>query len=181
MDQVRRIPLLALLPPVIFAALAGLFWGGMFRADPDALPSTLVGQAAPAVEVTPLPGLVPFTRALLDAPGPKIVNFWASWCAPCRVEHPQLMALQAEGLAIYGVNYKDDPIKARAFLTELGDPFEGVGADDAGRMALEWGVYGVPETFVLDSDGTVLLRFAGPVTDVILEKRIRPALAAAGE
>jgi len=177
----KRIPPLALLPPVIFAGLAGLFLGGMFRMDPDALPSTLVGQPAPVVEVTPLPGLVPFTRAMLEEPGPKLVNFWASWCAPCRVEHPQLMALQDEGLAIYGVNYKDDAVKARAFLAELGDPFEGVGGDDAGRMAIEWGVYGVPETFVLDSDGTVLLRFAGPVTDVILEKRIRPALAQAAE
>ena len=171
-----RIPILALLPPVIFAALAGLFLGGMFRDDPDALPSTLVGQAAPAVEVAPIPGLVPFTRAVMEEPGPKLVNFWASWCAPCRVEHPQLMALKDEGLPIYGVNYKDDADKARAFLEELGDPFAGVGADDAGRMALEWGVYGVPETFVVDGDGTVLLRFAGPITDVIMEKRIRPAL-----
>lgn len=171
-----RIPVLALLPPVIFAALAGLFLGGMFRDDPDALPSTLVGQAAPAVEVAPIPGLVPFTRAVMEEPGPKLVNFWASWCAPCRVEHPQLMALKDEGLPIYGVNYKDDADKARAFLEELGDPFAGVGADDAGRMALEWGVYGVPETFVVDGDGTVLLRFAGPITDVIMEKRIRPAL-----
>ena len=171
-----RIPVLALLPPVIFAALAGLFLGGMFRDDPDALPSTLVGQAAPAVEVAPIPGLVPFTRAVMEEPGPKLVNFWASWCAPCRVEHPQLMALKDEGLPIYGVNYKDDADKARAFLEELGDPFAGVGADDAGRMALEWGVYGVPETFVVDGDGTVVLRFAGPITDVIMEKRIRPAL-----
>lgn len=171
-----RIPILALLPPVFFAALAGLFLGGMFRDDPDALPSTLVGQAAPAVELTPIAGLVPFTRAAMEEPGPKLVNFWASWCAPCRVEHPQLMALREEGLPIYGVNYKDDADKARAFLEELGDPFEGVGADDAGRMALEWGVYGVPETFVVDGDGTVLLRIAGPITNVILEKRIRPAL-----
>ena len=117
-----RIPILALLPPVIFAALAGLFLGGMFRDDPDALPSTLVGQAAPAVEVAPIPGLVPFTRAVMEEPGPKLVNFWASWCAPCRVEHPQLMALKDEGLPIYGVNYKDDADKARAFLEELDDP-----------------------------------------------------------
>lgn len=171
-----RIPVLAVLPPVIFAALAGLFLGGMFRDDPDALPSTLVGGPAPAVEVTPIAGLLPFTRAVLEEPGPKLVNFWASWCAPCRVEHPQLMEIQAEGIPIYGVNYKDDADKARAFLDELGDPFAGIGADDTGRMALEWGVYGVPETFVIGSDGTVLLRFAGPVTDVIMEKRIRPVL-----
>ncbi len=173
-----KIPVLALLPPVIFAAIAGLFFGGMFRDDPDALPSNFVGAPAPPVAVEPIPGFTPFTEALLTAPGSKIVNFWASWCAPCRVEHPQLMALKAEGLPIYGVNYKDDPIKAKRFLDELGDPFEGVGADKAGRMAIDWGVYGVPETFVIDGDGKVVLRFAGPVTETILEKRIRPALNA---
>ena len=175
-----RIPPLAILPPVIFAALAGLFLGGMFRDDPEALPSTLEGRPAPEVAITPLAGFVPFTRAVLEEPGPKIVNVWASWCAPCRVEHPNLMALKGEGLPIWGVNYKDDPVKAAAFLAELGDPYAGVGADDAGRMALEWGVYGVPETFVIDGDGTVLMRFAGPVTDTVLENRIRPALERAG-
>ncbi|MBT8460663.1 MAG: DsbE family thiol:disulfide interchange protein [Boseongicola sp.] len=175
----KRIPLLALLPPVIFAAMAGLFLGGMFRSDPDALPSTLVGQPAPEVNVTPIPGYIPFTRAALEEPGPKIVNFWASWCAPCRVEHPYLMQLQDEGLPIYGVNQRDDPDDARAFLDELGNPYEGIGGDANGRVSLDWGVYGLPETFVIDGDGAVLLRFAGPVTEVILENRIRPALAQA--
>ena len=175
----KRIPVLALLPPVIFAALAGLFLGGVFRAEPDALPSTLVGQASPELNVSPIVGFVPFTRAVLEEPGPKIVNFWASWCAPCRVEHPYLMQLQDEGLPIYGVNQRDDPDNARAFLAELGNPYEGIGGDANGRVSLDWGVYGLPETFVIDGDGTVLLRFAGPVTEVILEKRIRPALAAA--
>ncbi len=174
-----RIPPMVALPPIAFAAIAGLFLSGLFRDDPDALPSTLVGQPAPSVAVEPLGGLTPFTDALLKEPGPKLVNFWASWCAPCRVEHPQLMALQAEGLKIYGVNYKDDPVKGRRFLDELGDPFEGVGADREGRMALDWGVYGIPETFVIDGNGIILLRFAGPVTDVILQHRIRPALAEA--
>ena len=175
----KKIPLLAILPPVIFAALAGLFLGGMFRDDPDALPSTLVGAPAPEVDVSPIPGFVPFTRAVLEQPGVKIVNFWASWCAPCRVEHPYLMQLQAEGLPIYGVNQRDKPENARAFLAELGNPYEGIGGDANGRVSLDWGVYGLPETFVIDDDGTVLLRFAGPVTEVILENRIRPALAAA--
>ena len=173
------VPVLALLPPVIFAAIAGLFLGGMFRDDPDALPSSFEGRPAPAVALTPMAGKLPFTDALLREPGPKLVNFWASWCAPCRVEHPQLIALAREGLPVYGVNYKDDADKARAFLDELGDPFAGVGADEAGRMAIEWGVYGVPETFVIAGDGTVLLRFAGPVTDAILQNRIRPVLEAA--
>ena len=174
-----KVPVLALLPLVIFAALAGLFAGGMFRDDPDALPSTLVGRAAPDINVTPLAGYTPFTRALLEEPGPKLLNFWASWCAPCRIEHPQLMALEAEGLPIYGVNYKDDAAKADRFLQDLGDPFVGVGADDAGRMAIDWGVSAVPETFVIDGDGNVVLRFAGPITESILENRIRPALEAA--
>ncbi len=174
-----RVSPLAALPPIAFAAIAGLFLSGMFRDDPDALPSTLEGQSAPYVEIEPLSGYAPITDGLLRASGPKLINFWASWCAPCRVEHPQLMALQAEGLAIYGVNFKDDPARARRFLDEFGDPFEGVGADRDGRMALDWGVYGVPETFVVDGNGKVLLRYAGPVTDVILKNRIRPALAEA--
>jgi cytochrome c biogenesis protein CcmG/thiol:disulfide interchange protein DsbE len=174
-----RIPLLAALPPIVFAAIAGIFLSGMFRDDPDALPSTLVGQPAPKVAIEPLAGLIPFTDSLLKEPGPKLINFWASWCLPCRVEHPQFMELQAEGLKIYGVNFKDDPIRAQRFLDDLGDPYEGIGGDPDGRMALDWGVYGVPETFVIDGDGNVLLRFAGPVTDVILRKRIRPALAKA--
>ena len=113
---------------------------------------------------------------MLDVPGPKIVNFWASWCAPCRVEHPQLMQLAEEGIPVFGVNYKDDPVKAANFLIELGDPYSAIGADEEGRVGLEWGVYGVPETYVIDGDGNVVLRFAGPVTDTVLEARIRPAL-----
>ena len=178
MAQVR-LPVFALLPLVIFVALAGLFAGGMFRDDPDALPSTLIGRPAPEINVTPLAGYTPFTRALMEEPGPKLVNFWASWCAPCRIEHPQLMALEAEGLPIYGVNYKDGPARADRFLKDLGDPFAGVGADEAGRMAIDWGVSAVPETFVIDGDGTVVLRFAGPITATVLENRIRPALAQA--
>lgn len=175
----KRFPWLALVPPVVFAALAGLFLGGMYRDDPDALPSTMVGQPAPALALTPLapkPQIPP--EAMADGQV-KIVNYWASWCAPCRVEHPNLMQLANEGIPIYGVNYKDDPAKALAFLDELGDPYTGIGADKAGRTSIEWGVYGVPESFVVDGDGTVLLRFAGPITDVILEKRIRPAIGAA--
>jgi cytochrome c biogenesis protein CcmG/thiol:disulfide interchange protein DsbE len=174
-----RIPPMVVLPPIAFAAIAGLFLSGLFRDDPNSLPSTLVGQNAPQVVVEPIAGSTPFADELLRAPGPKLINFWASWCAPCRVEHSQLMALQAEGLKIYGVNYKDDPAKAKRFLKDLGDPYEAVGADRKGRMALDWGVYGVPETFVIDGDGKVVLRFAGPVTDVILKHRIRPALAEA--
>lgn len=174
-----KIPLLAIIPPVIFAAMAGLFMGGMYRDDPDGLPSTLVGRAAPALELTPLGSEPPFDLTALEGEGAKIVNYWASWCAPCRVEHAQLMQLAGEGLPIFGINYKDDAAKALGFLTELGNPYQANGQDKNGRTALNWGVYGVPETFVIDAQGRVVLRFAGPVTPVILEKRIRPALEAA--
>jgi len=170
---------LIVLPPVAFAALAVLFYAGMQRDDPDALPSARAGQPAPAVALTDLPGKAPFVDDALRAPGVKLVNYWASWCAPCRVEHPQLELLADEGVPIYGINYKDDPDKALAFLAELGDPYVALGADAAGRTALDWGLYGVPETFVLDGAGRVVLRFAGPITRSILETRIRPALAEA--
>lgn len=179
MAEKKSFPWLAILPPVIFAALAGLFLGGMYREDPEALPSTFVGQPAPPVALTSLGDRPPFDDAMLADGRVKIVNYWASWCAPCRIEHPNLMRLKAEGLPLFGVNYKDDPAKALEFLAELGDPYAELGADVAGRMAIDWGVYGVPETFVIDGDGNVVMRFAGPITNVILEKRIRPALAAA--
>lgn len=169
---------LLFLPPLIFAALAALFIWGMGRGDPRALPSTLIGQKAPALALAPLPPHPALTDAALTAPGVKIVNFWASWCAPCRAEHPQLMQLKAEGLPVYGVNYKDQPSQALAFLAELGNPYAALGGE-AGPGALNWGVYGVPETFVIDGKGKVVLRFAGPITQSILETTIRPALTAA--
>lgn len=171
---------LMFVPPVAFAALAAMFWLGMQREDPEALPSAMIGRAAPAVQVVPLGDLPVFDAATLTAPGVKLVNFWASWCAPCRAEHPQLEALRAEGVVIHGVNYKDDPVKAEAFLAELGNPYATIGAD-AGRMALDWGLYGVPETFVIDGAGKVVLRFAGPITAQELERLIRPAMAKAAQ
>ncbi len=171
---------LVLVPPVLFAAFAGLFLGGMFRQDPDALPSARMGQEAPALALTPLGDKPGFTDATLDAGGVKLVNFWASWCAPCRAEHPVLERMAAEGIPIYGVNYKDDPEKALGFLAELGSPYRAIGAD-AGRSAIDWGVYGVPETFVIDGRGKILMRFPGPITPEILDGTIRPAMAKAAQ
>jgi len=168
--------LLLFLPPVLFLALAAVFWLGM-RSGDDSLPSAMVGVAAPAVTVAPLGSGPITTDALLRMPGVKLVNFWASWCAPCRAEHPMLEALAAEGVAIHGINYKDQPAQAMKFLADLGNPFATMGAD-GGRMALDWGVYGVPETYVIDASGVILARIAGPVTAQALEREIRPALAA---
>ena len=167
---------LMILPPAIFAALAGIFAVGMMREDPDSLPSTMIGRTAPPVVVAPLGSKPVFDDATLRDGEVKLVNFWASWCAPCRVEHPNLEALADEGLPIYGINYKDRPDAALGFLEELGDPYTAIGADDTGRMALDWGVYGVPETYVIDGEGRVLARVAGPVVERNIESVIRPAL-----
>lgn len=174
-----KFPLLMILPPALFAAVAGMFFWGMGRENPDVLPSAFVGQDAPAVEVTNLGDLPSFTDATLRDGKVKIVNFWASWCAPCRAEHPNLVKFAAEGLPIYGVNYKDKPEDASAFMEKLGNPFTAIGADESGRMGINWGLYGVPESFVIDGQGRVVLRFPGPITDRVIESDIRPALAKA--
>lgn len=176
-----RLSPLVFLPPVLFAAVAGLFYAGMLRNDPDALPTALKGQPAPALALEPLGDAPPLTDAALRQGEVTLVNFWASWCAPCRAEHPQLMALAAGGTPVHGINYKDNEAKALGFLQELGNPFTLAGADPKGRNGLDWGVYGVPETFVVDGQGRIVLRFAGPITAEILDSTIRPALAEAAK
>lgn len=174
-----RISPLMIAPPVIFAAFAVMAAIGMFRDDPESLPSAREGQAAPPVVLTAMDGKDLFDDATLRDGQVKLVNYWASWCAPCRVEHPNLEQLAGEGVPIYGINYKDDAGNALRFLENLGDPYAAVGADENGRMALDWGVYGVPETYVIDGEGTILLRVAGPLTQRVLTETIRPALEAA--
>ena len=168
---------LILLPLVLFAGLGIAFYTGLSNGEQD-LPSTAVDKPAPPVSVTAFPQAALPDDAALRAPGVKLVNFWASWCAPCRAEHPMLERLAAEGVTIHGINYKDKPEAAAGFLAELGNPFATIGTDN-GRMALNWGLYGVPETFVVDGEGKVVLRIAGPVTEEILNTRLRPALEAA--
>jgi cytochrome c biogenesis protein CcmG, thiol:disulfide interchange protein DsbE len=175
-----KISPMMILPPAIFGAFVLIAGIGMFRDNPNALPSTRAGQPAPPVVLNGLQGKDLFDDATLRDGRVKIVNYWASWCAPCRVEHPTLLKLAEEGLPLYGVNYKDDPDKGLGFLAELGDPYTAVGADPKGRMALDWGVYGIPETFVIDGDGKIIMRFAGPMTKRILAARIMPALLEAG-
>ena len=168
------------LPVVVFAVFAGLAFLGMQREDPEGLPRAIAGQKAPKVQLDLLEGHVPFAQADLTTGRVKLVNFWASWCAPCRAEHPTLMDFADRGIPVYGVNYKDNPAKARAFLAELGNPYALAGADPQAKMALDWGVYGLPETFVLSPDGTVILRVTGPLTERNLQTRVLPALAEAG-
>lgn len=174
-----KISPLMVLPPVVFAGIAAMFFIGMQREDANQLPTALAGKQAPAVEVVQLADQAQITDADLRDGRLKLVNFWASWCAPCRAEHASLMQLAGEGLPIYGVNYKDKPENAVAFLAELGNPFEKLGADSTGRMGLNWGLYGVPETYLIDGNGNILLRHAGPITQRVIDGTIKPALAAA--
>ncbi len=162
-------------PPLIFIALAALFAFGLNREDANSLPSTMIGRDAPLLTTTQLSDLPKLTAEDLTADGIKLVNFWASWCGPCRVEHPTLQALADEGIVIHGINYKDQASNATGFLEELGNPYTKI-AKDEGRTGLDWGLYGVPETFIIDGDGKVLLRHAGPITKRILEETIRPVL-----
>ncbi|NIZ61278.1 DsbE family thiol:disulfide interchange protein [Sedimentitalea sp. CY04] len=173
-------PMMAL-PVVVFAGFIGLALVGMMREDPNSLPSAREGQPSPPVVLTEFPGKVGFDDATLRDGTVKVVNYWASWCAPCRIEHPNLQALQDEGLPIYGINYKDQQANAASFLDELGDPYTALGRDEKGRMALDWGVYGVPETYVIDGDGKIIMRHAGPLTERVIEKTLRPALERAAK
>jgi len=172
---------LVLLVPLVAVAVILMFTFGLRREDPNALPSTMTGQLAPVLETTQLGDLPLVLDSDIRASGVKLVNFWASWCAPCRAEHPNLEALKDQGVVIYGVNYKDEPLKALKFLENLGNPFAAVGQDHSGRQAINWGVYGVPETFVIDGKGTVLLRFPGPITQRVMTRTILPLIASAAK
>ncbi len=172
----RGVSPLIFLPPLLFVGLALMFWFGMNRTDPNALKSTREGGPAPALNLTQLGNEPLFGDADLRAGNVVLVNFWASWCTACRVEHPLLQKMADEGILIYGIDYRDDPEKGLKYLADLGNPYARGGADPTGRTALEWGLYGVPETFVIAGDGTVVLRFAGPITERVLETQIRPAM-----
>ena len=175
--------LVVVLPVVAFGALAALFFMRLFAGDASRIPSALIGRDAPATELAPvaglerngkpLPGIAPadFRDAV------TVLNVWASWCVPCRDEAPLLIRLAADTrIRIVGINYKDQPDNARRFLGSYGNPFVASGADVNGRAAIEWGVYGVPETFIVRRDGKIAYKLVGPLTPDNLERVVKPEI-----
>lgn len=167
---------LAIAPPVIFAALATVFYFGMQRDNANELPSTLIGTLAPSVPDAALAGYPKLEQSDLASGRVVVVNFWASWCPPCRAEHPKLMEMSADGIPLLGVNFKDEADQAIDYLGKEGNPFEKIGFDPKARAAIDWGVTAPPETFILDPDGTVLYRFAGPLVGDNYTQRFLPEL-----
>lgn len=180
----RRSISLVLTPVLIFLAIAGMFAFSLQKGDPSKLPSALIGRAAPSITLEPLDGLIEAGRPVpgvsaadLATGAPIVVNFWASWCAPCVEEHPLLVELKRRtGITMIGVNYKDQTANARRFLSRYGNPFAHVGTDGNGRAAIEWGVYGMPETFVVDGRGVIVFKHVGPISSEILERGLIPAI-----
>jgi cytochrome c biogenesis protein CcmG/thiol:disulfide interchange protein DsbE len=169
------------LPFLVFVVVAAALFWNLSRPQVQSLPSTLVDRPAPSVTLPPLDASTQgFGPADLRAGHVTVINVWASWCAQCRVEAPALAALaQQKGFAFYGFAYKDTPQKARSFLNEVGNPFARIGLDQSGRAGIEWGVYGAPETFIVDGRGIVRERFVGPISDDALRSDILPAIAQA--
>ncbi len=174
--------LMAFLPLALFLALAGAFLFQLLSGrDASVVPSALIGAQAPSTDLPPLEGSgLPGLRSQDFAGAVTLVNVWASWCAPCRQEHPMLMRLaEDERIRVVGLNYKDGAANARRFLGELGNPFDAIGVDGSGRTAIDWGVYGVPESFLVGRDGRILYKHVGPFTARSFEGDVLPAIEAA--
>jgi len=182
---------LTLIPVAIFAVIAVLFGVYLWQVGPGGkdisqIPSAMINKPAPQFNLPAIKGL----PEALKIPGLKtadlkgkvsLVNVWASWCPPCRIEHPVLMTLAEQGVTIYGINYKDKPEDAARFLRELGNPFKQIGVDSSGRAAIDWGVYGYPETFIVDASGHIRYRHVGQIYPHQLESLILPLLKQAAQ
>lgn len=166
------------IPLAVIVLLIAAFAVALFSPD-DGGDDPMIGRALPALPLSDFPGSTEdFDPSAVD--GPYLLNVWASWCAPCRIEHPVLEGLAGQGVPIYGIVYKDDPANATAFLNSLGDPFAGLAADPDGRAAIELGLTGAPETFVIDEDGVIRARWRGAVDDLTWRRSLAPAWREAG-
>lgn len=171
--------LITALPLIVVAGLFGVFgWQIISGHDPSEIPSVLIGKPAPAIDLPPLEGS---GRPALDDATLEgrftLVNVFASWCIPCRAEHPYLLELsQDPRINLVGINYKDKPESALNFLNELGNPYAAIGVDENGSEAIDWGVYGIPETFVVSADGTIIYKKIGPIDAESYRKDILPVI-----
>ncbi len=173
-DKPHAKRVLTLVPVAVFVAIAVMFAWGLTH-DPREIPSNLIGKPVPQFTLPPVKGRT-LGLASENLQGEvSLVNVFASWCAECRLEHPLIMQLKAQGVVtIHGLNYKDRPDDAARWLDTLGDPYSRTGADSNGRVGIDWGVYGVPETFVIGKDGRIALKQIGPLTADIIEQKILP-------
>ena len=177
----RRV--VVLVPLIVFLALAALFFFRLGSGDPSRIPSALIGRPAPSIDLPPVAGLerdgvpVPGLTAAEFRGSVTLLNVWASWCVPCHDEAPLLMQIaDDQRIRVIGINYKDKPDNARRFLGRYGNPFARNGADENGRAAIEWGVYGVPETFLIGRDGRIAYKLVGPITNENFERVLLPEL-----
>jgi cytochrome c biogenesis protein CcmG/thiol:disulfide interchange protein DsbE len=173
-------------PVIVFIAIAALFAIALQTGDPSKLPSAFIGKRAPALQLSALEGLsdgkpiVPLDMAMLSQGHVSVVNFWASWCTTCVAEHPLLLELKKRtGAETYGINYKDNAADAVRFLGRYGNPYSAIGVDGRGHNAIEWGVYGTPETFVLNGKGEIVYKHVGPISEESLVSKVIPAVEAA--
>jgi cytochrome c biogenesis protein CcmG/thiol:disulfide interchange protein DsbE len=182
-SDVRTRRFLVAIPLVVFLALAGLFMFRLGTGDPSRIPSALIGRVAPETNLPPIDGLVrdgasvPGLSSKDFAGAVTLVNVWASWCVPCHDEVPFLETLSQDmRIRVVGINYKDQPDNARRFIGRHGNPFVAVGADANGRASIDWGVYGVPETFLVGRDGHIAYKLVGPITPQNLDAALKPAI-----
>ncbi len=181
-DKAKTKPTL-LLPLALAGILLVFLLIALRTGNPSNLPSALIGKPVPEFALPPVANLlggngpVPgLSSAAFKTGKVSVLNVWASWCAPCMVEHPTLIELGKQGIPLFSINYKDKPEAARRFLATHGNPYRAIGADESGFTAIDFGVYGVPETFVIDGDGKIVLRFPGPLSSEIVADKIMPAI-----
>ena len=173
---------IAFLPLIVFAALGALLFVRLYAGDPSLIPSALIGQSAPPLNLPGLDGGSGLADADLRQGHVSVVNVFATWCAPCHVEHEILVALagdpdlKAKGVAVYGLAQKDDSEDIRRFLGAKGNPYSRIGLDRDGRASIDWGVTGVPETYILKGDGVIAYKYIGPITAETLASIVKPQI-----